>query len=131
LIVIDTHVLVWWLTGARGLSRKAERTLAAHGDPGQIVVSAISLLEIATAIRRGRLQLSMPLDQWLADMNSLPEIRVESVSAEIAVLAGGLAEPMHGDPADRLIVATTAVLGVPLVTGDRKLRAYRGIKTMW
>lgn len=131
MIVIDTHVLVWWLTGARGLSRKAERTLAAHGDPGQIVVSAISLLEIATAIRRGRLQLSMPLDQWLADMNSLPEIRVESVSAEIAVLAGGLAEPMHGDPADRLIVATTAVLGVPLVTGDRKLRAYRGIKTMW
>jgi PIN domain nuclease of toxin-antitoxin system len=131
LIVIDTHVLVWWLTGARGLSRKAERTLAAHGDPGQIVVSAISLLEIATAIRRGRLQLSMPLDQWLADMNSLPELRVESVSAEIAVLAGGLAEPMHGDPADRLIVATTAVLGVPLVTGDRKLRAYRGIKTMW
>ena len=95
------------------------------------MVSAISLLEIATAIRRGRLQLSMPLDQWLADMNSLPEIRVESVSAEIAVLAGGLAEPMHGDPADRLIVATTAVLGVPLVTGDRKLRAYRGIKTMW
>lgn len=131
MIVIDTHVLVWWLTGARGLSRKAERTLAAHGDPGQIVVSAISLLEIATAIRRGRLQLSMPLDQWLADMNSLPELRVESVSAEIAVLAGGLAEPMHGDPADRLIVATTAVLGVPLVTGDRKLRAYRGIKTMW
>ena len=131
MIVIDTHVLVWWLTGARGLSRKAERTVAAHGDPGQIVVSAISLLEIATAIRRGRLQLSMPLDQWLADMNSLPEIRVESVSAEIAVLAGGLAEPMHGDPADRLIVATTAVLGVPLVTGDRKLRAYRGIKTMW
>jgi PIN domain nuclease of toxin-antitoxin system len=131
LIVIDTHVLVWWLTGARGLSRRAERTLVAHGKPGQIVISAISLLEIATAIRRGRLQLSMPLDQWVAAMNSLPEIRVESVSAEIAVLAGSLAEPMHGDPADRLIVATASVLGVSLVTGDEKLRAYRGIKTMW
>ena len=53
------------------------------------------------------------------------------VSAEIAVLAGGLAEPMHGDPADRLIVATTSTLDVPLVTGDKKLRAYRGIKTIW
>lgn len=105
--------------------------LSAHGDPGQIVVSAISLLEIATAVRRGRLHLSMPLDQWLADMHSLPEIKVESVSAEIAVLAGGLAEPMHGDPADRLIVATTSTLDVPLVTGDKKLRAYRGIKTIW
>jgi PIN domain nuclease of toxin-antitoxin system len=131
LIVIDTHVLVWWLTRAPGLSRKAERTLAAHGDPGQIVVSAISLLEITTAVRRGRLQLSMPLDQWLAGMNSLPEIRVESVSAEIAVRAGSLAEPMHGDPADRLIVATASTLGVPLVTGDKKLQAYRGVKTIW
>lgn len=131
MIVIDTHVLVWWLTRAPGLSRKAERTLAAHGDPGQIVVSAISLLEITTAVRRGRLQLSMPLDQWLAGMNSLPEIRVESVSAEIAVRAGSLAEPMHGDPADRLIVATASTLGVPLVTGDKKLQAYRGVKTIW
>ena len=131
MIVVDTHVLVWWLTRSPGLSRKAERTLAAHRDPGQIVVSAISLLEIATAIRRGRLRLSMPLDQWLADMNSLPEIRVESVSAEIAILAGGLAEPMHGDPADRLIVATSSTLGVPLVTGDKKLQAYRGAKMIW
>lgn len=131
MIVVDTHVLVWWLTGAPGLSRKAERTLAAHGDPGQVVVSAISLLEITTAIRRGRLQLRMPLDQWLADMNSVPEIRVESISADIAVLAGGLPEPMHGDPADRIIVATSSTLGVPLVTGDRKLQSYQGIRTIW
>ena len=95
---------MWWLTRSPGLSRKAERTLAAHGDPGQIVVSAISLLEIATAVRRGRLELSIPLDQWLADINSLPEIRIEPVSADIAALAGSLAEPMHGDTADRLIV---------------------------
>ena len=131
MIVIDTHVLVWWLTRAPGLSRKAQRTLAAHGDPGQIIVSAISLLEIATAMRRGRLRLSMPLDQWLADMNSLPEIRVESISADITVVTGGLAEPMHGDPADRLSVATASTPGVPLVTGDEKLRAYRGVKTIW
>ncbi len=131
MIVIDTHVLVWWLTRAPGLSRKAERTLAAHGDPGQIVVSAISLLEIATAVRRGRLELSIPLDQWLADINSLPEIRIEPVSADIAALAGSLAEPMHGDPADRLIVSTAFTLGVPLVTGDKKLQEYRGVKTIW
>ena len=122
---------MWWLTRAPGLSRKAERTLAAHGDPGQIVVSAISLLEIATAVRRGRLELSIPLDQWLADINSLPEIRIEPVSADIAALAGSLAEPMHGDPADRLIVSTAFTLGVPLVTGDKKLQEYRGVKTIW
>jgi predicted nucleic acid-binding protein len=49
----------------------------------------------------------------------------------IAVLACGLAEPMHGDPADRLIVATASTRGVPLETGDKKLQAYRGVKTIW
>jgi PIN domain nuclease of toxin-antitoxin system len=38
---------------------------------------------------------------------------------------------MHGDPADRLIVATASTLGVPLVTGDKSLQAYRGVKTIW
>lgn len=131
MIVIDTHVLVWWLTRAAGLSTKAARTLAVNSERGEVVVSAISLLEIATAVRRGRLRLSMPLDQWLADMNTLPEIRIQPVSAAIATIAGSLAEPMHGDPADRLIVATASTLGAPLVTGDKKLQAYRGVKTIW
>ena len=38
---------------------------------------------------------------------------------------------MHGDPADRLIVSTAFTLGVPLVTGDKKLQEYRGVKTIW
>ncbi|MGB0126623.1 MAG: type II toxin-antitoxin system VapC family toxin [Rhodocyclaceae bacterium] len=131
MILIDTHVLVWWLTGAPGLSTAAQRAIAENSGAGEIVVSAISLLEIATAVRRGRLQFSVPLEQWLADMRSLPELRVEPVSAEIAALAGSLPDPMHGDPADRLIAATASVLGIPLVTGDEKLREYREIETIW
>jgi PIN domain nuclease of toxin-antitoxin system len=131
LILIDTHVLVWWLTDAPGLTQTAQRAIAENSGAGDLVVSAISVLEIATAVRRGRLHFSLPLDQWLADMRSLPELRVEPVSAEIAALAGSLPDPMHGDPADRLIAATASVLGVPLVTGDEKLRAYREIETIW
>lgn len=130
MIVIDTHVLVWWLTGAPGLSSAAQRTIADNSGPGEIVVSAISVLEIATAVRRGRLQFSVPLDQWLTDAQSLPELRVEPISTEIAALAGSLPDPMHGDPADRLIAATASVLRVPLVTGDEKLRGYREVEAI-
>jgi PIN domain nuclease of toxin-antitoxin system len=131
LILIDTHALVWWLTGAPGLSSAARRAIEENSGAGDVVVSAISLLEIATAVRRGRLQFSIALDQWLADMRSLPELRVEPVSTEIAALAGSLPDPMHGDPADRVIAATASVLGVPLVTGDEKLRAYPKLHTIW
>lgn len=131
MIVIDTHVLVWWLAQAPGLTPAARRAIGRNTGSGEIVVSAISILEIATAVRRGRLQFSVPLDQWLADMRSLPELHVEPVSADIAALAGSLPEPMHGDLADRLISASTMLLGAPLVTGDERLRAVPGLRTIW
>lgn len=131
MIVIDTHVLVWWLTQTPGLTSAAKRAIGRNSGNGEIVVSAVSILEIATAVRRGRLQFSVPLDQWLADMRGLPELRVEPVSAEIAALAGSLPDPIHGDPADRLIAATATLLGAALVTGDERLRAVPGLRTIW
>lgn len=131
MIVLDTHAVVWWLTQAPGLSTAARRAIQRNAGRGEVVVSTISVLEIATAVRRGRLQFTVPLGQWLADLRSIPELRLEPVSAEIAAVAGGLPEPMHGDPADRLIAATAIGLGVPLVTGDDRLRANPALRTIW
>lgn len=131
MIVLDTHVFVWWLTQAPGLSTVAKRVIGKHSAGGAIVASTISVLEIATAVRRGRLQLIVPVEQWLADVRRIPELRLEPVSAEMAAFAGSLAEPMHGDPADRIIAATTTVLGAALVTADERLRSVPGLRTIW
>lgn len=131
MIVLDTHVLVWWLAQSAELSGPAKRAIGRHAGDGRVVASAISVLEIVTAARRGRLQFAVPVDQWLADMRALPELRLEPVSADIAALAGGLPEPMHGDPADRMIAATATVLGAPLVTADGRLRSLPGLRTIW
>jgi PIN domain nuclease of toxin-antitoxin system len=122
---------VWWLGQATELSPRAKRALAAGAEPGRVVASAISIFEIATLVRRGRLQLGVALDQWLNAMRSLPELRIEPVSDEIAQLAGGLDAPMHGDPADRLIAATAISLDARLVTADERLRAFPGVVTVW
>lgn len=131
MIVLDTHVLIWWLTRSPGLSRTAQRAISRHATNGGIVASTISVLEIATAVRRGRLQFTVPAAQWLSDMRSLPELRMEPVSVDIAMLAGALDAPMHGDSADRIIAATAVVLGVALVTADERLREYPGLRTTW
>jgi PIN domain nuclease of toxin-antitoxin system len=130
LIVLDTHVLVWWLTQAPGLSAAAKRAIQRNSARGEIAVSAISVLEIATAVRRGRLQFTVPVAQWIADMRCIPELRLEPVSADIAALAGSLPEPTHGDPADRIITATATVLSAALVTADDRLRSNPSIKTI-
>ena len=131
MILLDTHVLIWWLTESPGLSIAAKRVIRRHSGPGEIAVSAISVLEIATAARRGRLQFTVPVEQWLSDMRHIPQLRIEPVSADIAALAGSLVDPMHGDPADRMIVATATVLGVPLVTADERLRSLPALTTIW
>jgi len=131
LIVLDTHVLVWWLAQAPGLSARGKRAIGKHAAAGEIVASTISVLEIATAVRRGRLHFNVPLDQWLADARSIPELRLEPVSAEIAAVAGSFLEPMHGDPADRIIAATATVLRAALVTADDRMRSLRALRTIW
>jgi PIN domain nuclease of toxin-antitoxin system len=73
----------------------------------------------------------VPAEQWFADMGQIPELRVEPVSGQIAALAGSLPDPMHGDPADRIIAATATICGLPLVTADVSLRSVPGLRTIW
>lgn len=131
MIVVDTHVLIWWLAGTKDISRAAKQAIAKAVKDKSIVASAISVLEIVTAVRRGRLQFSTPVEQWLADARTLPELRFEPVSAEIAQQAGSFGREMHGDPADRIIAATAIQLRCPLVTADEKLLACSVPRTIW
>jgi PIN domain nuclease of toxin-antitoxin system len=130
-IVVDTHVLLWWQTRSAKLSGRAEKALKSVSQDRPALVSTISLFEIATAVRRGRLRLGVTLDQWLADAAILPELRIEPISGEIARVAGNFGDDLHGDPADRIIAATALVFGVPLLTADERLRGWSGLKTIW
>jgi PIN domain nuclease of toxin-antitoxin system len=131
MILLDTHALVWWVSGIEPLSVKARRAVADALRRGPVYASAISLLEIAAASRRGRLVLGVPIEKWLDDLSALPELRLEPVSADIARQAGLLGEGMHGDPIDRIIVATARILKVRLVTADNRLRRSGEVQAIW
>jgi PIN domain nuclease of toxin-antitoxin system len=130
-IVLDTHVLVWWVSDATKLTTRAKRAIDSALRRGPVTASAITIFEIATALRRGRLELAVPVDQWLADVLALPEVRIEPVSAVIAQLAGQLPDPFPGDPADRLIAATAFVLKAKVVSADERLRKSPQIAAVW
>lgn len=131
MIVLDTHVFVWWLMQSPKLSAGAKREIRRATRLRSIVVSAVSIFEIATVVRRGRLQLGTTVELWLDAARSLPELHVEPVTDQIARLAGGLADSFHGDPADRIIVATAMTLQAKLVTADDRLRRSRQVETVW
>jgi PIN domain nuclease of toxin-antitoxin system len=130
-ILLDTHALVWWAADTARLSARAKRAIGIALRDGYIAASAISLFEIATAIRRRRLVLEVPPEQWLTDLRLLPELRVEPVSADIAEIAGSFDEKFPGDPADRIIAATAVALGLKLVTADARLRRAHQLQAVW
>ena len=131
MILLDTHALVWWVADAARLSLRAKRAIRGALREGHVAASAISLFEIATALRRRRLVLAVPPEQWLADVRLLPELRFEPLSAEIAQIAGSFDETVPGDPADRIIAATAIALDLKLVTADEKLRAAPRLQAVW
>jgi PIN domain nuclease of toxin-antitoxin system len=131
MIVLDTHVLIWWLCRPAELSAKARRAINEAVKDNAILVSAISVFEIVTLVRRGRLQFSVPVDAWLADVRVLPELRIAPITADVAQLAAGLGEELPGDPADRIIAATAMSLSAKLVTADSRLRSHKGLNAVW
>ncbi|CAE6710230.1 type II toxin-antitoxin system VapC family toxin [Paraburkholderia haematera] len=131
MIVLDTHTLVWWVTGDPTLSKKAKTAIAHEMAGGEILVSAISAWEIAMLVERERLLLSMDVSSWLATVSAIETVRFVPVDVEIATKSVDLPGEFHKDPADRMIVATARKFAVPLVTKDEKIRAYPHVKTVW
>ena len=131
MIVLDTHVLIWWVSGSPQLSAAAASAIRRAARESAAIVSAISVLEIATAVRRGRLELKSGFSEWLDDVRLLPDLRFEPVSVDIARLAGSFQGASPSDPADRIIAATAILLRTKLVTADAALRDCGLVATIW
>ncbi|HQW20716.1 MAG TPA: type II toxin-antitoxin system VapC family toxin [Rhodocyclaceae bacterium] len=131
MIVLDTHVLVWWVNGDESLSKKAKAAIERELEGGQIIVSAISAWEIAMLVEREKLVLSMDVGSWLAAVAEIEAVRFIPLDVEVAMKSVDLPGEFHKDPADRMIVATARKLSAPLVTKDEKILAYAHVSTIW
>ena len=131
MIVLDTHTWVWWVSRFPDLPRRVRERIdrSVHGDA--VCVSSISAWEVALLVKRGRLELAMPVGDWLAACEALPSVRYVPVDNRIALRSVLLPDPLHDDPADRIIIATALQLGATLITRDDKLRAYPHVETLW
>ncbi|MFW6730602.1 MAG: type II toxin-antitoxin system VapC family toxin [Synechococcus sp.] len=130
MILLDTHVLVWWVNGDhQRLSDTARKVLESREQT--TLVSAISCWEVAMLVQRGRLGLSMDVEHWVSLLQSVPQLRLLPLSPSVAVAATRLPDPFHPDPADRFLVAQARELNIPLVTADSKIRAYPHLHSLW
>jgi PIN domain nuclease of toxin-antitoxin system len=128
-IVLDTHIWVWWVHGDDHLQQAQADIIAAH-ETDLIGVSAISCWEVAKLVEYHRLELPCSLSDWFAQALNYPGVQLLELTPEIAIASTQLPGEFHRDPADQLIVATARVNNCPLVTSDSKISRYPHVPTI-
>ena len=128
--LLDTHAWIWWVDQDRRLGAKTIAALDRLSADQRPLLSDISLWEVAMLVERGRLALDVPLDDWLAAAAHPRSVRVLPVTPAIAADVAALPSTFHRDPADRLIVSTCRVMGLPLLTRDTLITRAR-LVTRW
>ncbi len=130
-VLLDTHILLWWLADGRRLSRAQRETLErALGAGERLGVSIICFWEIAKLLERGRIELPRSVDQLFVDLETHPELDVYPLTPRIALESTRLGPRFHPDPADQIIAATARVHGLRLVTADDRIRRSGAVATV-
>jgi len=126
MILLDTHIWVWWVNGDGELTSVERETIEQNETQG-LGVSVISCWEVPKKAEIGRLRLDRPVGGWLRGALDYPGVEPVGLRPEIVVESPPLPRPFHRDPADQIIVATSRVLDLPLLTADSRLIAYEHV----
>lgn len=124
LILLDTHVWVWLMLGDDRLGRANRRMLEKAVPDGRLRVSAISVWEVAMLEAKGRLTLASDCESWVREALAAPGIRLAELTPHIAISGTRLPGGFHGDPADRMLVATARESEAVLLTADQGILQY-------
>lgn len=129
MILLDTCVWIWWVQGDTQLPHPLRGYLEVNEKYG-FGVSVISCLEVGQLVAKDRLELPLPVDHWVEQALRYPRIRMFPLTPQIAVTSTRLPQPIHKDPADRIIIATAMDGAMPIATTDGRIVNYPHVQTI-
>jgi PIN domain nuclease of toxin-antitoxin system len=127
-LVLDTHVILWLFDGNETLPLKSRELIKQTTREHFLFIPAISIWEIALLNEKNRIKLSMPPHLWVANILSRPYVKLAPLSFEISIESCQLPGSFHPDPADRMIVATSRIMDIPLMTRDQRIIDYGSLE---
>jgi len=125
LLLLDTHVWIWLMSeSARLASSKSLQVIQRASKLGSLRIAAISAWEVGMLEAKNRISFPIPCLDWVNQALNAPGVSLVPLLPEIAIESSRLPGTFHGDPADRILVASARKLGAHLVTDDSKIKKY-------
>lgn len=128
MVLLDTHIWIWWANESQDLSAK-HRSAIEEATPEGLGVSVISCWEVANLVRLNRLALRQPPMRWVSEALNIEGIQLLDLTPDIAVAATQLTD-FHKDPADRFLVATAQAHDIYMLTKDARILNYPHVKVI-
>lgn len=122
ILVLDSHIWVWWVEGISRLPKLLADRIETGAEG--LAISSVSVYEVSLQVQRGRIAIGLPLDEWLHEATVESSVSILEVNSSIARQAALL--PLHhGDPLDRVIIATTLYHDTYLASVDTHFPKYQ------
>jgi len=129
MILLDTHIWIWWVDGSPRLKEWQKQIIQDKEDWG-LGISAIACWEAAKLVEIGKLSMACPIEEWMEGALLYPGIRLIELTPQISIESTKLPGNFHKDPADQIIVATARIYNIPLLTADEKILNYPHVNTL-
>jgi PIN domain nuclease of toxin-antitoxin system len=127
-VILDTHIWVWWLLPSSPLPDRERMALDRIATDKGILLPAICLWEAQMLHRKKRIELPVPFPTWLRRATAADMLSVLPLNADTVIAVDDLPAGFHGDPADRMIVATARSYDLSLATHDHAIKKSRIVK---
>ena len=127
-VVLDTHIWIWWLLADSPLTDRERKALDGLAADKNLYLPAICQWEAQMLHSKKRVDLPLPFASWLRRATAANMLTVFPLNADAVIEVDGLPTSFHGDPADRMIVATARVHDLPLATHDEAIKKSRLVK---
>jgi PIN domain nuclease of toxin-antitoxin system len=127
-ILLDTHAFVWFVHDPAKLTSKARSLLT---PKSRKAIAAITCWEIGLLVQKGRIAVDRGILDWIEDALEELQIDLLPLTPSVSVKAAELGHGFHGDPADRMIVATALQWNAIILTRDERIRDFSAVKTVW
>jgi len=123
-ILLDTHIFIWMVTERKKIQEEIQQLINLASQEQRLYLSSISIWEIVMAFQKNRLKLTMPIRIWIEKAIVTSGIKIFPLTPEILIESCLLPGELHGDPADRMIIATTQIENAILITRDNLILSY-------